>query len=440
MMRRLDIFLRCLAIILLGLLPLTEAVAGNCTLVSKICIDGPSTRVISGFTITEPCWRYQSTYSCTSPSVTAGNCGQYATNPLCGQTYSKCISTNSNGACVSWAVTYSCQTSPPQSFTQANCGGQPVCLDGSCVDQSYTPDGNFNQAVTVMEAVREAGIYLDPNSLTIFNGVPSTCADKYFGLNNCCAATSAGSASMTDYAIMSAAGSAVKTTAAYASAYMYDALYQSDAPSLLMDSLGSMATSYGSFGAFGLTLDIGPTVGAAGSAIAVPAGSTVIASGPGYALMFNPTTLVIAVVIIVVMNVLMQCSSSDANTAMRKSANLCHYVGSYCSQKIGLTGTCVSTTNSYCCFNSVLSKVINEQGRPQLGMGWGSAQSPSCQGFTVSQLQSLDFSKMDFSQFYAAIAPNMPNTAALTQAIQSQITTSTQGYYPSAQSQSAPAP
>ncbi len=248
---------------------------------------------------------------------------------------------------------------------------------------------------------------------------------------------------MTDYTVAGALGQAAKfgiQYAAGASTYTYDALFQSDAPSWIVNGLSGADGAFGSafssatFSLYGVTL-------AAGSNIVVPAGSYVLASGPGYALMFNPTTFVIAIAITVIMNTLMQCSNSDATTAMRKSANLCHYVGSYCSQKIGLTGTCVSTTNSYCCFNSVLSKVINEQGRPQLGMGWGSAQSPSCQGFTVAQLQSLDFSKMDFSQFYASIAPNMPNTAALSQAIQNEITSSTpQSYYPASQSQSVPAP
>ena len=34
-------------------------------------------------------------------------------------------------------------------------------------------------------------------------------------------------------------------------------------------------------------------------------------------------------------------------------------------------------------------------------MGWGSAKNPQCDGLTIEQLQSLDFSQIDFSEFYA---------------------------------------
>lgn len=61
----------------------------------------------------------------------------------------------------------------------------------------------------------------------------------------------------------------------------------------------------------------------------------------------------------------------------------------------------------------MLARLINEQGRIQVGKGWGSAQSPDCSGFTIAQLQSLDFSAMDLSAFYASIVPTLPNVGAM---------------------------
>ena len=56
---------------------------------------------------------------------------------------------------------------------------------------------------------------------------------------------------------------------------------------------------------------------------------------------------------------------------------LCHGVGSYCSARLPIIRTCIETTETCCCFNSRLSRIINEQGRAQLGRGWGGARAPT---------------------------------------------------------------
>jgi len=49
----------------------------------------------------------------------------------------------------------------------------------------------------------------------------------------------------------------------------------------------------------------------------------------------------------------------------------------------------------------MLSRIIQEQGRQQLGIGWGTPKSPNCQALTAAQFSSLNFNAMDFSEFYA---------------------------------------
>ena len=66
-------------------------------------------------------------------------------------------------------------------------------------------------------------------------------------------------------------------------------------------------------------------------------------------------------------------------------------------------GSCTKRTRTFCCFNSRPSRIINEQGRAQLGTPWGSAQSPRCDGFTIDELQRLNFAAMDLTEFYADI-------------------------------------
>ncbi|MGE4496433.1 MAG: conjugal transfer protein TraN [Deferribacterales bacterium] len=76
----------------------------------------------------------------------------------------------------------------------------------------------------------------------------------------------------------------------------------------------------------------------------------------------------------------------------------CHYVGDYCSEK-WLT-VCVQKKKTYCCFGSALARIIGEQGRQQLGIGWGTPKSPECRGFTPEEFQKLDFDKIDFSEWF----------------------------------------
>lgn len=101
---------------------------------------------------------------------------------------------------------------------------------------------------------------------------------------------------------------------------------------------------------------------------------------------------------------------------MKEGAKLCHTIGTWCSSCIRILGHCVSCiehTTSKCCFNSLLARLVQEQGRAQIGKGWGSAENPDCSGFTVAQLQSLDFARMDLSDFYASLVPTLPNVGTL---------------------------
>lgn len=95
---------------------------------------------------------------------------------------------------------------------------------------------------------------------------------------------------------------------------------------------------------------------------------------------------------------LVACKDTEKILAKKRNNDMCHYVGNYCSKKLKFLG-CIQTSESYCCFSSKLGKLIQEQGRPQLGISWGSGDSPNCRGFTPDEFQKLDFSKLDFTEF-----------------------------------------
>ena len=88
--------------------------------------------------------------------------------------------------------------------------------------------------------------------------------------------------------------------------------------------------------------------------------------------------------------------------SVRAANGLCHYVGSYCAKKGG--GTCLEKRESWCCFNSHLARSVQVQGRRQLGLGWGTPESPQCRGFTISEFQNLDFGTIDLSEIISEVA------------------------------------
>ncbi len=108
---------------------------------------------------------------------------------------------------------------------------------------------------------------------------------------------------------------------------------------------------------------------------------------------------------------LISCSAEEKLLSQKKRAGTCHYIGEFCSRKIrlGFARICIQKKKSSCCFNSKLARIINEQGRPQLNKGWGSASNPECKGFTPEEFQKLDFSRIDMSEFVEDIRVQSTN-------------------------------
>lgn len=96
---------------------------------------------------------------------------------------------------------------------------------------------------------------------------------------------------------------------------------------------------------------------------------------------------------------LASCSSDEKALGKAKEKRLTVYVGEYCSKKV--LGICLEKKRGYCEFDSKLAQIVQQQGRSwQLGIGFGSGESPDCRGITPEELQKIDFSKVDFSAFY----------------------------------------
>lgn len=115
------------------------------------------------------------------------------------------------------------------------------------------------------------------------------------------------------------------------------------------------------------------------------------------------------------------CSPNEMILDVKDRMGLCHYVGTYCSSKT--LGICTSKRKNYCCFESKLARILQEQGRIQLGKDWGKAKKPECQGFLVEEFQQLDLSQMDFTEVYSEFmeAAKVPDAVETSIEIQSKI-------------------
>ena len=90
---------------------------------------------------------------------------------------------------------------------------------------------------------------------------------------------------------------------------------------------------------------------------------------------------------------LANCSASERELAEERNAGNTHYLGRYCSKR-AFFGVCIRRSRAWCVFSSKLGRILHQQARPQLGMGWG-----SCRGFTVAEIERIDFGALDLSEF-----------------------------------------
>lgn len=387
--------------------------AADCQKTGQVCIDGPSTKTLFGVPMTRDCWNYRSTYECRSQEK-INDC-QPLRDKGCAQIGSTCLNVLEDGTCSTHEQRYQCMVKQPTKEVNS-CATNTFCINENgqqrCFDASSSPDKDFGTAIATMEAMREMGTYMDKGNLQIFKGEDNRCSKK-LGITNCCKPSNGGG-NMTNAVMAVKAGLSVAGEAADAgSGYLYDAL--SNNGSSMAQGFKSMVNGLGGDFKFNPSINymgVGISYGAA------PAGSMSMGVLGGQAhLYFNPTAFYIAVAMMVVQEI-MKCEKEEQALSMKIGQKLCKQVGSYCSTKTPLG--CAIVKETHCCFNSRLARIINEQGRAQLGQGWGDAKNPQCGSLSITDFEKIDFSKIDLAEFIQEITPKMPNiTKVVDQARQS---------------------
>ena len=90
---------------------------------------------------------------------------------------------------------------------------------------------------------------------------------------------------------------------------------------------------------------------------------------------------------------LANCSAEEIELAEERNAGNTRYLGRYCAKRT-FFGVCIRRARAWCVFGSKLGRILQEQGRAQLGIGWG-----SCRGLDVAEVERIDFDRLDLSEF-----------------------------------------
>ena len=115
------------------------------------------------------------------------------------------------------------------------------------------------------------------------------------------------------------------------------------------------------------------------------------------------------------------CNAHELELAEARAAGVTHYLGEFCAKRI--LGICRRRDREWCVFTSELGRILHEQARPQLGIAWA-----NCDGFTVADIQRIDFDRVDLSEFTDTLldeseAPgvSLPNAGATGTAMRDRI-------------------
>lgn len=354
----------------------------TCRLKDKVCVDDLSDG--------SSCAHYKLTYVCganTGEVEKTDDCRIYADDPQCKKTEEVCLGFDSSGNCTMTTVTYECGGGRQDVTLGEICDSQ-LCIAGVCEGTPGETSQDFLEGLALMEIARQAGVYGEVGKDSLFGGLASSCTTKMAGFS-CCrsdVAATQGSLANSAFGVALVAGvdAGVELIKTWGSPYVYDLLADSSMTQGLLTALYGEAGNgvYSpSFSYYGVSATWSPQA--------------------SLTLEFSPMSFM-AQVALEMASEYFSCTADDQVHALRVSRGLCHYVGSYCDKTSALG--CLEKKESWVCFNSKLAKTVQEQGRKQLGIGWGSPQTPMTRGFTLKEFQSLDFSRMDLTGVITEIA------------------------------------
>ncbi len=107
------------------------------------------------------------------------------------------------------------------------------------------------------------------------------------------------------------------------------------------------------------------------------------------------------------------CADEEKALVQKRNAGLCAAVADKCVSNT-LFG-CKTRHYKFCCFSSMLARIVHEQARNQVSKGWGDFDEPDCSGFSVNEFVGLDWSLIDLSEWFSKINAVPPDLAQIKQ-------------------------
>lgn len=326
------------------------------------------------------------------------------------------------------------------------CEGVVECLGDECATLNREASTDFGQAASMLEMLEgmgrdmecEANANNDLTNCKVFSGEAGTCKIAVGGVVDCCEKPEG--VSIADY---------IK---------LYHATGRIDNMLMNMDSMPGLKGAYTSLrdpiangletvtkpivSAFdqvtGGVLDLGGEVAGEGLMSGIKQQVMQMASdfvyeafGPevqsalfdvaadgavqGFAapVMYLMYVYMIYQIVMLVIQIIWECTDEEFELNVARELKKTHYLGTYCRKKV--LGACIEKRQSYCEFASPLSRIINEQARPQLGITWGTAENPNCRGLTLEEINRIDWSQIDLTEWMdlLKISGNLPETREL---------------------------
>lgn len=353
-----------------------------------------------------------------------------------------------SGYCALFTDVYDCgQTVPIASIDvtrDINCTGPIDCMGTECTTPVWETNTGFTRAAAYLEMLNfihaeNPDCALDASgelNCTIFVGESYWCKEAVFGIVDCCSQPSGVSAS--DYIALamasweaaeklgimdSLAASGLDVAGAWDTMTQpltatwdtitkpFTSAYESLATSVTGEvAQQAWATPFQSL-AYNLANEVGGFIAQTfGDDVATfllesngtnAAGQPLFTGALGPGMQFIMTAYMIYSVAMILIQIIWACEEREYELGVKRALKSCHYVGTYCADEI--LGSCIETRHSYCCYQSPLARIMQEQLRPLLGMTFGTGESPDCSGLGLQQFANADWSQVDLSEWVALL-------------------------------------
>ncbi|MBW8191287.1 conjugal transfer protein TraN [Neiella marina] len=346
--------------------------------------------------------------------------------------------------CYMWQITYECDIGVTKTKTNTQttdiCTGALPCIGGDCEAGTQEDNTDFAQAAAHFDQLSMMGDDMncadpsDPDSCTVFNGEHKFCSWEVSGLGaDCCekpedinvfeyiklakdmkdvaAYMDIPYAGQVDY-YANGAWDTVQTGIQDGFQAAWDFMPEqvtSSVESLFGESSGSLVNdAMTSLGLdqleqqmmtyakdkvtewFGTELSSQLFSTSAGAVTWGPLMTSVMSF-----ISFVGMAYMIYQMVVLLLNLLTACEEEEQDMGVRIATHQCFKVGDkYCSMSV--LGLCIQKRQDWCCYGSALSRIIMEQAAPMLGKDMS-----TCAGLTPSEMESLDWSQIDLSEWIA---------------------------------------